>query len=159
MAGCSRPNRPELLAQGDFVDPTGKVLGTHEGHQHFTIGQRKGIGLAFGHPVYVTAIDPHNNRVTLGERESLLRRRLIAREVNWIVGDPSGPREAIRCRAKVRYNSDPAPATAMITGRDELTVHFDEPVLAITPGQAVVCCGVDSDEVIGGGWTRVLASA
>jgi len=143
---------PERLAPGEFIDASGAVLGRHEGHQHFTIGQRKGIGLAFGHPVYVTAIDAQTNRVTLGEKESLFRRRLRAREVNWILGDPAGPREALRCRAKVRYNSEPAPATAMMTDRDELTVHFDEPVLAITPGQAVVCYGADSDEVLGGGW-------
>lgn len=145
---------PERLASGEFLDAAGKVVGRHEGHQHFTIGQRKGIGLAMGKPVYVTAIDAANNRVTLGEKEMLLRRKLVAQEVNWIspAMDAGGPREAIRCRAKVRYNSEPAAATAMMTGEDELTVHFDEPVLAITPGQAVVCYGVESEEVLGGGW-------
>jgi tRNA-specific 2-thiouridylase len=141
---------PEAVKTGEFVSPAGEVLGKHEGHQHFTIGQRKGIGLAFGYPIYVTEIDAAANRVTLGAKEGLMHRKLVAREVNWIVGDGAGPQEAIKCLAKVRYNSEPLPATAMMTGADELTVRFDEPVLAITPGQAVVC--YDGERVLGGGW-------
>ena len=145
---------PETFRPGEFVNPAGKVLGTHAGHQHFTIGQRKGIGLAFGHPVFVTAIDPVTNRVTLGEKEALLHRRLTAREVNWLTGPatPVGPQEAVRVRAKVRYNSPPVAATALMTGPDELTVRFDEPVSAITPGQAVVCYDEQTDRLLGGGW-------
>jgi len=141
---------PEAVKAGEFVSPAGEVLGTHEGHQHFTIGQRKGIGLAFGYPIYVTGIDAETNRVTLGKKEELMHRSLVAREVNWIVGDGGGPQEAVKCLAKVRYNSEPLPATAMMTGEDQLTVRFDEPVLAITPGQAVVC--YDGERVVGGGW-------
>jgi tRNA-specific 2-thiouridylase len=139
---------PETVKAGVFVSPEGAVLGTHGGHQHFTIGQRKGIGLAFGYPIYVTGIDPASNRVTLGKKEGLMHRKLAAREVNWIAGD--APQEAVKCLAKVRYNSEPLPATAMMMGEDELTVRFDEPVLAITPGQAVVC--YDGERVLGGGW-------
>jgi tRNA-specific 2-thiouridylase len=144
---------PEAVKPGEFVSPEGEVLGQHEGHQHFTIGQRKGIGLAFGYPIYVTGIDPASNRVTLGKKEGLMHRKLVAREVNWIAGDGGaggGPQDAVKCLAKVRYNSEPLPATAMMTGADELTVRFDEPVLAITPGQAVVC--YDGERVLGGGW-------
>jgi tRNA-specific 2-thiouridylase len=145
---------PERVRPGEFVDPVGNVLGTHEGHQHFTIGQRKGIGLAFGSPVYVTAIDPVSNRVTLAARDALLHRMLIAREVNWLTSPaiPVGPQEPLRVLAKVRYNSPPTAATALMTGPDELTVRFEEPVLAITPGQAVVCYEEATDRLLGGAW-------
>jgi tRNA-specific 2-thiouridylase len=141
---------PETVRAGEFVDSSGAVVGQHEGHQHFTIGQRKGIGLAFGYPIFVTGIDAATNRVTLGKKEELMHRALVAREVNWIVGDPKGPQEAVKCLAKVRYNSPPAPATAMMVGEDQLMVRFDEPMLAITPGQAVVC--YEGDRLVGGGW-------
>ncbi len=148
---------PELVRAGAFVDPEGKPLGEHPGHQHFTIGQRRGIGIAFGHPIYVTGIDAATNTVTLGEKEDLMHRSLVAREVNWLVGDPAGPVEPIRCRAKIRYRSEPTAAMAMMTGVDELTVRFDEPVSAITPGQAVVCYDADSDRLLGGGWIDVVS--
>ena len=145
---------PDAVRAGEFVDTAGNVVGRHEGHQHYTIGQRKGVGLAFGHPIYVTGIDPQSNRVTVGERDALLHRKLTAREVNWLAGPPTpvGPQEALRVRAKVRYNSPPSAATAMMTAQDELTVRFDEPVLAITPGQAVVCYDEHSERLLGGGW-------
>lgn len=143
---------PQTVRPGDFVDGAGKVVGTHAGHQHFTIGQRRGVGVAFGHPMFVTGIDTATNRVHLGKKEELLHRRLMAREVNWLVGDPAGPQEIVRCRAKVRYNSEPATASAMMMGRDQLMVRFDEPVLAITPGQAVVCYEAESERVLGGAW-------
>ncbi len=150
---------PETVRAGEFVDTAGQVLGAHEGHQNFTIGQRKGVGLAFGYPIYVTGIDPASNQVTLGKKEELLHRQLKAREVNWITGDTThgGPREATRCRAKIRYNSEPAPATALLTDKDELLVRFDEPILAITPGQAVVCYEANGDRVLGGGWIDEVA--
>ena len=151
-----RKKTPEAFRTGAFLDTAGNTLGEHAGHQHFTIGQRKGIGMAFGYPIYVTAIDPAGNTVTLGRKEELLHRGLTAREVNWIVGDPRGPTEALRCRAKVRYNSDPLPATALMTADDELTVRFAAPVLAITPGQAVVCYD-DTDRVLGGGWIDTIS--
>ncbi|HUO09513.1 MAG TPA: tRNA 2-thiouridine(34) synthase MnmA [Phycisphaerae bacterium] len=148
---------PETVRPGQFVDSSGKAVGDHPGHQHFTIGQRKGIGLAFGYPIYVTGIDPASNTVTLGKKEDLLHRSLTAREVNWIVGDPVGPTEPLRCRAKIRYNSEPAPATALITAPDHLTVRFDNPVLAITPGQAVVCYDLHSEQLLGGGWIDTVS--
>ncbi|HVT79539.1 MAG TPA: tRNA 2-thiouridine(34) synthase MnmA [Phycisphaerae bacterium] len=147
---------PGAVRAGEFVDAAGKVVGKHEGHQHFTIGQRKGVGVAFGYPIYVTGIDPATNRVTLAEKEALLHRTLVAREVNWLTGPemPRGPQEAVRCLAKVRYNSPPAPAVARMTGADELTVTFDEAVAAITPGQAVVC--YDGERLVGGGWIESI---
>ncbi len=104
---------PELVTGGTFVDSAGKALGRHGGHQHFTIGQRRGIGLAFGHPIYVTHIDADSNTVTIGEKEDLMHRSLIAREVNWIVGDPRTPRtpslsreDALRLRTHRRHRND-----------------------------------------------------
>jgi len=145
---------PEKVRPGELIDETGTVLGTHAGHQHFTIGQRKGIGLAFGHPIYVTAIDPAHNRVTLAAKAALLHRRLTARAVNWLCGpeNPVGPQTPLRVLAKVRYNSPPTAALAWMTGPDELAVQFDEPVLAITPGQAVACYEEGTDRLLGGAW-------
>jgi tRNA-specific 2-thiouridylase len=142
---------PQQFQAGELVDTGGQVIGEHAGHQHFTIGQRRGVGLALGHPVYVIDIDPAANRVTLGDKESLLKRELIATQINLLSGRlREGP---MRCHAKIRYNSTPQPAVAFANGEDELTVRFDEPQSAVTPGQAVVL--FDGDVVLGGGWIDV----
>ncbi len=200
-AGLVKRRTPEMFHEGNVVDTSGKIVGTHEGHQHFTIGQRKGVGVAFGYPVYVVDIDPAENRVTLGSREELLKRGLVANQINLISsrfspspgtpgegrgegktqraegrgqraeGIPSGtephpssplppfpPSSSCRCQAKIRYNHQPQPARVWVSGEDEITVHFDEPQPAITPGQAVVL--YDGDVVLGGGWIdRAMALA
>ncbi len=138
---------PQAVTPGPVVDSRGRQLATHAGHQNFTLGQRRGVGVAFGYPIYVTAIDAANNTVTIGNKEDLLRKKLIAREVNWLTPRPQGPFE---CTARVRYNTPAAPATAELTGPDELTVCFEAPVAAITPGQAVVCYA--GDRLLGGAW-------
>ena len=148
-AGLVRRRSPETFREGQFVDAGGQVVGTHSGHQQFTIGQRKGLGVALGYPVYVVDIDPASNQVTLGEKAALLKQGLVAHQLNslsekMVAGGP------IRCSAKIRYNHQPQPAIAQLTGVDELTVRFDEPQSAITPGQAVVL--YDGDAVLGGGW-------
>jgi tRNA-specific 2-thiouridylase len=141
---------PESFRPGQFVDTHGNPLGAHEGHQHFTIGQRKGLGLALGHPIYVTRIDPATNRVTVGGREDLLHRSLIARHPNWLHPRLDHPCVPIPCTAKIRYNHPPQPATLTVLSPEEFQVAFDEPQSAITPGQAVVC--YDGEVVLGGGW-------
>jgi len=125
------------------------VLGKHEGHQHFTIGQRKGVGVAFGRPIYVVDIDPRDNRVTVGEKSELMRDGLVARQVNFL---NSRPREAVtmKCLAKIRYNHQPVLAAVKVTGDDEFEVRFDDPQTAVTPGQA--CVLYDGEIVLGGGW-------
>ncbi len=138
---------PDAVVPGPVVDSRGVRVATHGGHQNFTLGQRRGVGVAFGYPIYVTAIDAANNTVTIGNKEDLLRTRLIAREVNWLTERPQGPFE---CTARVRYNTPAAPAIAELTGPDELTVCFDTPVAAITPGQAVVC--YSGEMLLGGAW-------
>lgn len=162
-AGLVRRRSPESFREGQFVAPDGEVLGTHAGHQHFTIGQRKGLGVARGHRLYVLDIDPHSNRVTLGDKAGLERTSLKARQINLLDrrlrdvaggGAPSGSGAivgaSLRCQAKIRYNHDPQPAHVTVTGPDELTVGFEQPQGAVTPGQAVVL--YDGEVVLGGGW-------
>jgi tRNA-specific 2-thiouridylase len=149
-AGLVRRRTPDRFAEGQLVTVGGDVLGTHEGHQHFTVGQRKGLKVAMGRPVYVVDIDPDANRVTVGDKADLARTSLVARQVNLLDARLSAGGPAVRCAAKIRYNADPQPAVAEVTGPDELTVRFDEPQYAVTPGQAVVL--YDGDAVLGGGW-------
>ena len=150
-AGLVKRRSPDTFRSGELVSTTGDVVGTHDGHQHFTIGQRKGVGVAFGYPIYVVDIDPRTNQVTLGEKERLMKRELVAHQINVVTRRPEmTSADGARCTAKIRYNHPPQPATLKQTGDDELTVIFDEPQSAITPGQAVVC--YDNDVVLAGGW-------
>jgi tRNA-specific 2-thiouridylase len=147
-AGLVERRSPETFSRGELVTSSGEVVGEHQGHQHFTIGQRKGVGVAFGYPIYVVDINAENNRVTLGEKSELLKPGLIAHQINLLSERVSY--SPLRCSAKIRYNHDPRPATVERTGADEIRVRFDEPQSAITPGQAVVL--YDGDVVLGGGW-------
>ncbi|MGD0389209.1 MAG: tRNA 2-thiouridine(34) synthase MnmA [Tepidisphaeraceae bacterium] len=148
-AALVRRRSPQSVRPGELVLEDGAVVGRHEGHQHFTIGQRKGVGVAFGRPIYVVDIDSQANRVTLGERQTLRRGGLTAREVNWLTDKPPIAGQPISCAAKIRYNHEPQPAT-VTAGEGEMVVRFDEPQSAVTPGQAVVL--YDGDVVLGGGW-------
>jgi tRNA-specific 2-thiouridylase len=150
-AGLLKRRAPETVKRGQFVDTAGAVVGEHEGFQQFTIGQRKGIGIARGVPLYVLGIEPATGNVLVGDREHLMKRSLRASQINLLsTRAENATRDAIRCTAKIRYNSRPQPATLLRTGDDEIRVEFDEPQTAITPGQAVVC--FDNDAVLGGGW-------
>ncbi len=135
--------------EGVFVDEQGHVLGSHEGIHRFTIGQRKGLGLASqsGTPMYVLALRPADQQVVVGPKSSLDRTTLTASGVNWILGAPAGP---IRVAAQIRHRHQAAPATARELGDGHAELVFDAPQIAITPGQAVVF--YDSDVVVGGGW-------
>ncbi|HET6251432.1 MAG TPA: tRNA 2-thiouridine(34) synthase MnmA [Tepidisphaeraceae bacterium] len=148
-AALVRRRSPQTFRQGQFLDPAGQVVGAHDGHQQFTIGQRKGLGIALGYPVYVVDIDPAANKVTLGQKEALLKRSLLAHQIN-LLSDTITPGRPIRCSAKIRYNHQPQAATAALSAPDELSVTFDHPQSAITPGQALVL--YNEDEVLGGGW-------
>ena len=142
-----RERRPESFIPGDVVDGEGNVLGRHEGLPHYTIGQRRGLGIAAGKPIYVTRIDVENNRVVMGEREALLRRSLLADCVRLLSDPPQGPFAA---QAKIRYLHPAADATVTLLDGARMRVDFDEPQPALTPGQA--CVVYDGDVVIGGGW-------
>ncbi|MDB5328383.1 MAG: mnmA [Phycisphaerales bacterium] len=147
-AGLVRRRSPEAFRPGELVMAGGEKLGEHAGHQHFTIGQRKGLGIAKGVPLYVINIDSANDRVVLGSKDELLKRTVIATQINLLgprIGDTPVP-----CEAKIRYNAMPQPAKVHRTGDDQITVTFDEPQSAVAPGQAVVC--YDGDVVLGGGW-------
>ena len=132
---------------GDFVDEEGHVLGRHKGIVHYTVGQRKGLGIAADAPLYVKQIDAASNRVVLSGNESLFSRELTANDFNWIAYDVP-PRE-LRASARVRYHQREQAATVTVLGDGRVHLVFDEPQRAITPGQAVVL--YDSDTVLGGG--------
>lgn len=140
--------RAGAIASGDIVDANGRVLGRHEGIHHFTIGQRKGLGIAAPAPLYVTGIDALRATVTVGPKRDLERTRLTASGVSWMSGTaPSTPVEAA---AQIRYRHPAAPASIIALDGARAAVEFDAPQPAITPGQAVVF--YDGDEVLGGGW-------
>ena len=146
---------PDLVGRGQVVDGKGNILGEHDGHQHFTIGQRRGLSVSLGHPIYVTDKNPQTNTITVGPRERTYADTLQADQVNWLT-EPSVDRP-LRCTAKIRSNGPGQPASVRVTGPDTLEVHFDQPLRAISPGQAVVC--YDGDEVMGGGWIRSVVSS
>lgn len=149
-AGVIRRRRPEAMQGGVIRDVDGNVLGEHEGHQHYTIGQRRGLGVARGYPLYVINKDAASNTVTVGPRERLDATTLVADGANWFIEPPRD--EPIRCEAKIRYNSPPSPAAVRAHDDGTLSVQFDQPQFAIAPGQAVVC--YDGDRALGGGWIR-----
>lgn len=123
------------------------MLGEHRGLIGYTVGQRKGLGIALGEPRYVTALMPDENRVVLGSNEDLMSRELDAKNFNFIAFDT--PPAEFRASARVRYRQAEQPATVRVTGEDTVHITFDEPQRAITKGQAVVV--YDGDVVIGGG--------
>ncbi len=134
-------------AGGDIVSQAGEVLGRHAGFHNYTVGQRRGLGVAAPEPLYVIATEPASNRVTVGSPADLLTTRLSIRDMNWIsIAAPSDP---IRAQVRIRNRHIPAPAT--LTLKDGLVeVEFDQPQRAVTPGQGAAV--YDGDLVLGGGW-------
>jgi tRNA-uridine 2-sulfurtransferase len=133
---------------GDLRDLDGKPIGRHDGVHRFTVGQRKGLGLASSIPLYVVDIDAEHGSVTVGPREALQRESLTASGVNWMTGQP--PRAGARVTAQIRYRHREAAASLIPLDGRRVHVTFDEPQTAIAPGQAVVF--YDGDVVVGGGW-------
>ena len=130
---------------GDFVDRNGKVIGRHRGIIHYTVGQRKGLGISYDEPLYVCAIDKEKNTVTLGKESELYSRILTAKDIN-LISVPYIDRPC-RLKAKVRYRGEEKWATVKCTGNDTIRVEFDEPQRAVTKGQSVVL--YDGDTVCG----------
>jgi tRNA-specific 2-thiouridylase len=140
-------NLDEIIP-GNFIDTNGKVLGSHRGIIYYTIGQRKGLGIAFGHPMFVVDIISESNVIVLGENNDTYSDALIAEDLNFISVD--GIPNGMRIKAKIRYSAKEAPAVILKSETDgEIQVKFDEPQRAITPGQAVVF--YDGEIVVGGG--------
>jgi tRNA-specific 2-thiouridylase len=132
---------------GRIVTVAGDVVGSHDGIERFTIGQRRGLGVAMGERYFVVRIDPLTNNVVIGRREDLARDTLAAVRANWLVEMPDTP---LRCLAQIRYNSIAKPAVMYPSGADRFTIVFDEPRHGVAPGQAVVC--YEGERVLGGGW-------
>ena len=137
----------QVLQTGDFVTPEGKILGKHKGIIHYTVGQRKGLGLALGYPAFVLEIRPETNEVVIGTYEESLTYTVRANELNFMSVEQIT--EPVRVFAKIRYNHKGAWCTVERTGEDEIVCTFDEPIRAATPGQAVVL--YDGEYVLGGG--------
>jgi len=137
---------PLSLTEGDILDISGKVIGKHRGASNYTIGQRKGLGLALGSPVYVTGINTAANTITVGDGEHLLSDSMTVTDLNWIRGfQPGG---IFRCTTRIRYRHKPAPSEVRVAS-DGVMVTFESPQKAITPGQSAVF--YDGDLVLGGG--------
>jgi tRNA-specific 2-thiouridylase len=138
----------QVPGSGEIVDSTGRVLGEHGGVHNFTVGQRKGLGISTRAPMYVLKLQPVDQRVVVGPKEDLGSRELTASRVNWISGHaPDGP---TRVTARIRHRHVDAPATVVSTGDATAHLTFDEPQIAVSPGQAVVF--YNGDDVVGGGW-------
>lgn len=134
---------------GDIVDSDGKVLGQHNGIHHYTIGQRRGLGIAAPHPLYVIGIDAGRNQVIVGDRDIATQTECTIKRVNWVsIAPPSAP---IRAEVQIRYRSQPQAVTVIpVTDTaDEVKLIFDQPIFGITPGQAAVW--YDGEQVLGGG--------
>ncbi|MCC3145348.1 tRNA 2-thiouridine(34) synthase MnmA [Halanaerobium sp. Z-7514] len=140
-------NYPEISQPGPILDSEGNKVGTHAGISNYTIGQRRGLGVALGYPAYVVELDPENNAVILGKDQAVFSKALIAEDINIIpFSSLDGKMEVA---AQIRYNSYPVPAVIENTGEDKIKVEFKEPQRAVTPGQSVVF--YLDDLVLGGG--------
>ena len=139
-----------LPGEGHFVDESGKILGTHKGIIHYTVGQRKRLGIALGHPVYVKKICPDHNEIVLGTADAIRCRGVLCRDMSFMSIPEPGEREKIRCQVKVRYRHPGQYAQVEKTGEDRYTVLFEEPVRSASPGQSAVFYD-DNGCLIGGG--------
>jgi tRNA-specific 2-thiouridylase len=133
--------------KGEIIDAAGNVLGQHDGVHHYTIGQRKGLGIAAAEPLYVIGLDPVMNRVIVGDRTTANQLECTVGRVNWVsIGEPNAP---IRAQVQVRYRSSAVDVTVVPLPNSRLKLVFDEPQFSITPGQAAVW--YNGDVVLGGG--------
>jgi tRNA-specific 2-thiouridylase len=139
---------PEVAREGDIVDDTGNVLGKHRGIHYFTLGQREGLGIATGEKMYVKALRPAENQVIVGRRGEIYQDGFSACDAYWVKGAPVA--DGARLSIRTRYRQKAVPATLWSLGGDRVGVKLEEPVFAITPGQAAVF--YDGDAVLGGAW-------
>ena len=142
-----RSGESDVDTSGEIVTTEGDVVGEHPGIEGFTIGQRKGLGVAMGEPYFVVRIERESRRVVIGRKDKLGRRELSASETNWLTDPPS---DEFHGEAQIRYNSNSHPAQVTVRPDSKLHITFDEPQNGVAPGQAVVV--YDGDRVLGGGW-------
>lgn len=143
-----RSRTPNRFSIGRFTTVSGEVVGTHNGHQNFTVGQRKGLGVALGRRMYVVRIEPETNTVVLAEGDQLRRDEMVVDTVNWVsIDPPTGP---LRAAVRIRHGHAPAPASIVPESDRRVRIRFDEPAHIVTPGQAAVF--YDGELVLGGGW-------
>ena len=145
-----RERSAQRIRPGKLLDTAGRELGNHSGHQNFTIGQRRGLGVALGTPHYVVEIDARANTITLGTREDLKRRETRVSGVEWTSVEPPTAGETLGVEVQIRHHHPPQPAELRIESPDRVLLRFDCPQDAVTPGQAAVF--YDGDVVLGGGW-------
>ncbi len=141
--------RPGALDSGDIVFKDGTIIGKHDGIINYTIGQRKGLGIARKDPLYVIKLDPEKKQVVVGYKEDLGSSDLIIKELNWLGGEQY-PQDNLKCKVKLRSLHTPKSATIKYIGDNKAIVYLDEPYDGITPGQA--CVLYDGTRVLGGGW-------
>ncbi|MCK5242744.1 tRNA 2-thiouridine(34) synthase MnmA [bacterium] len=146
-----RQRVPEAFVPGEIVDTNGCVVGEHQGLLHYTIGQRRGIGVAAAHPLYVIRLRKTENQVVVGSDEALLSRDVHVRELNW---PETLPRKAGEVQAMIRYRQTPRPARLRFSNEQEASLHFEQPIRAVTPGQIVAI--YDQERLLGGG--RIAAN-
>ncbi len=146
-AAFIRHKRPGSSRPGEVVNTAGEVVGTHDGLDRFTIGQRKGLGIALGEPRFVVKLESDTNRVVLGTKDELARDELTADRTNWLAEVPLEPRA---CAVKIRYNAPCVPGTVQALAGGRLHATLNEPQYGVAPGQAVVC--YDGEQLLGGGW-------
>jgi tRNA-uridine 2-sulfurtransferase len=146
-AGFIRRRRSGLKTAGQIVTTDGTVVGEHDGFERYTVGQRKGLGVAMGEPYFIVRIEPETNRVVIGQRDELATESLTASEANWLIDIPDGPFDA---EVKIRYRSRPVAARVVPIGATRFEVKFQEPCYGVAPGQAAVC--YRGDQLLGGGW-------
>jgi len=144
-----RKLRPDAMIEGDIVDLNGTVLGRHTGIINYTIGQRKGLGIAAADPLYVLRLEPKTARVVVGPEQALKRHNLTIHNLNWL-GAGDIPADGLKVRVKLRSTQSPLAATVRLCGVDKAEVILDDPQGAVAPGQA--CVYYDGERVLGGGW-------
>jgi tRNA-specific 2-thiouridylase len=153
-AGVIKRLRPDCSLPGEILHMDGSVLGQHQGVLHYTVGQRRGLGVAVGDPLYVVSIDADARQVIVGPREALARQKILLSEVNWLGGDAS---QALDVRVRIRSTSEPAAAQIKLTGAHQAEIYLATAEEGVSPGQACVFYAADQERLLGGGWIASTA--
>lgn len=148
-------DRSDRQTAGQIVTVEGKVVGSHAGIEQFTIGQRKGLGIAMGEPYFVVEIDAENHRVVIGQHHQLARTELTAEDCHWLIPPDDLPQDGLS--VQIRYNSEPQAATVRLLSNSQIAVDFVQPAFGVAPGQLAVI--YHGPRVLGGGWIRSTSHA